>query len=325
MTSRRPVRRVIGLDIGGSSTRALLDEGGTAIASAWGPSASLTTAGRAMAAEVLDQVLAELASSSGGLGPIDAVCAGTSGSGADRAVDWLTSRLKELVGRHLGVAGNGRHELPVAVVNDARLVLAAHELESGIALVAGTGSIAVGVLDGREERAGGWGYLLGDEGSGYWVVREAMRELSRRNDRHEEPGALAEVFGTLPVTDLLDRFYEAPAPGGWAGLAPRVLDAPDPAAEAICAAAARSLAGLVAEVATALDWRAALPVVVAGGLGAGHRRLSEATLFEIEARLPGAKAAVATRPSVTGAVRLARAVAATSGTARESAPRAVGS
>jgi glucosamine kinase len=308
MTQHPPAARVLGLDIGGSSTRALLEEDGTEVAAASGPSASLTVAGRPAAEDVLDRVLAELASAAGGpLGPIAAICAGTSGSGAASAVDWLSDRVRALVALHLG---NGRHQAPITVVNDARLVLAAHDLASGIALVAGTGSIAVGILDGAEAHAGGWGYLLGDEGSGYWVVREAIRELCRRHDRHQPPGALAEVFGDVPLTELLARFYETPAPGPWAALAPQVLDADDPAAATICDAAARTLARLAADVAATLRHPDPVPVIVAGGLGAGHPRLSASTVSAVLAQLPTARVVRATRPSVVGAVRLARELAA---------------
>ncbi len=299
--------RVVGLDIGGSQTRALLDQDGTTVAFASGPSASLTVAGRRTAAQVLDDVLSQLAGG-GQLPALDALCVGTSGSGDDLAVEWVQERIRQLLAAHT-VPATSTADVPVLVVNDARLVLAAHELDSGIALVAGTGSIAIGVLAHREEWAGGWGYLLGDEGSGYWVVREALRELCRRHERHEPLGALGEVFGAVQVPELLARFHDEPAPGPWAALAPSVLDAPDAAAGAICASAAHHLADLAAAVAAALDHPAPVPVVVAGGLGSGHPRLCAATVEAIRDRINDPVVSVATRPSVEGAVRLARALA----------------
>ena len=62
------------------------------------------------------------------------------------------------------------------IVHDTQLILAAADVQDGIALISGTGSVAWGrTPDGRTARAGGWGYLLGDEGSGYWVGRQAVR------------------------------------------------------------------------------------------------------------------------------------------------------
>jgi glucosamine kinase len=256
---------------------------------------------------VLDEVVSELAGA-GGLPPLDAVCVGTSGSGDDLAVEWVEARIRTVLRAH-SAPGTSSGEAPVVVVNDARLVLAAHDLESGIALVAGTGSIAIGLLTDREERAGGWGYLLGDEGSGYWIVREAIRELCRRHDRKEQLGALSDVFGGASVPDLLARFYEERAPGQWAALAPAVLDATDPAADTICAAAARHLAALVAAVASSLGHPSPVPVVVAGGLGSGHPRLSASAVEAIRELIGDCVVTVAIRPSVEGAVRIARSMA----------------
>jgi N-acetylglucosamine kinase-like BadF-type ATPase len=64
----------------------------------------------------------------------------------------------------------------VRVVHDAHLVLAAGGLDTGVALIAGTGSVAWGACpDGPDARAGGWGYLLGDEGSATALFREDTR------------------------------------------------------------------------------------------------------------------------------------------------------
>ena len=55
--------------------------------------------------------------------------------------------------------------------------------EPGVVLIAGTGSIAYGVNhDGFAARAGGWGYVLGDEGSGYWIGRQALAAVVREAD-----------------------------------------------------------------------------------------------------------------------------------------------
>ena len=84
------------------------------------------------------------------------------------------SRLEALLGRMLPGCR-------LSVVHDTRLVLAAAGLDSGIALVAGTGSVAYGrTANGREAQRGGWGWMLGDDGSGVWIAREAAREIMSR-------------------------------------------------------------------------------------------------------------------------------------------------
>ncbi len=87
----------------------------------------------------------------------------------------------------------------VSHVNDGDLVVAAGTPAGcGVGVIAGTGSIAVGrAPDGRKTRAGGWGPLMGDEGSAYAVVLDALRIVARRSDGRESaptPDRLSEGF-----------------------------------------------------------------------------------------------------------------------------------
>jgi N-acetylglucosamine kinase-like BadF-type ATPase len=291
---------VLGLDVGGTHSRALLVRDGRRPALASAPSASLTAAGPDQAREAISDLLAQLS-----LGPgagLDAICIGTAGTGAPGAGTFIVSMLSPLT-------TGGK----VVVVNDALLVLAAANLTEGAACVAGTGSIAVGMLGGRQEQAGGWGYLLGDEGSGYWVVREAVRELARRWDARAPLGALGNVLlgaaGCADVTSLLQRWYERPAPGTWAAMAPLVVDCDEPFGAAVAKRAGAVLAALVAEVHQRLGSPAGLPVVLAGGLLTGSQHVSAPARAAIEDLVPGAKVVVASEPPVAGAVRLALAAA----------------
>ena len=111
------------------------------------------------------------------------------------------------------------------MVHDAQLLLAAAGLDDGIALIAGTGSVAWGITpDGRAHRAGGWGYLLGDEGSGYGVARAAVRHVLDRLDRAAAPdrltAALVAGCGLTGPEHLLERFYANPERRYWAARRP---------------------------------------------------------------------------------------------------------
>src|ERR1044072_7775814 len=66
----------------------------------------------------------------------------------------------------------------------------------GIRLISGTGSIAYGEYAGRTARAGGWGELIGDEGSAYWIAREGMNLFSRMSDGRTPRGPLYELVRT---------------------------------------------------------------------------------------------------------------------------------
>ena len=70
---------------------------------------------------------------------------------------------------------------------------AALDLHDGIVLVAGTGSIGIGVRGAREERCGGWGYQVGDEGSGWWIGRRLLASFSRESDGRAPRSAVHDV------------------------------------------------------------------------------------------------------------------------------------
>jgi glucosamine kinase len=200
---------------------------GTVVAEAQAASASLTAAGSDSAAAALSELLAQLPDGE----PFDAVCAGSAGSNVPGAREFLAERLAPLT--RTGT---------VIVVNDAMLVLPAAGLDEGVAVICGTGSIAVGSWQGQEARSGGFGYLLGDEGSGYWITRAAVRALLDRRDRGVPLGTLGEVLlpaaGASHIDELQRMFYDYPHPRRWARHAPLVLDADDPAARSITVAAA---------------------------------------------------------------------------------------
>ncbi|MGH3405380.1 MAG: BadF/BadG/BcrA/BcrD ATPase family protein [Streptosporangiaceae bacterium] len=291
--------RVLGLDIGGSSTRARLVADGVVVSDATAASASLTAAGPARAALVLDELLAGLP---GPDSPLDAVCAGAAGSRTGRQTgDFLRARLAPIT-----------RSGDVLVVDDASLVLPAAGLAEGVAVICGTGSIATGAWQGREAWAGGWGYLLGDEGSGYWIVRAAIRAVLGRRQNGVPPGDLgARLLGGAGVSDLdalRAEFYRRPEPGGWARYASVVLDCQDPEVAELVGQAAGALAGLAAQVAGQLE-AAGGPVVLAGGLMA-NERLRAATVETISAVLPASPVRLLREPPVAGAVRMAEAAAA---------------
>jgi glucosamine kinase len=284
---------ILGLDIGGSRTRARLLSGGAVVAELEGPGANVAAISPAVVERRLTTLL-------GKLGPVHPVacCAGVAGAEVPAA----RARLENLLGRLLpGTA--------VEVVHDARLVLAAAGIESGIALIAGTGSVAYGrAATGQEARAGGWGWLLGDEGSAAWVAREAAREVMRRADAGERPGPLGlgllAAAGAVDSIDLSGRLHRLREPRRWASLAAAVFAAAgsDAGAGALADRAAAGLAALVAVVRTRLG--AVGPVVLAGGLllnqpllEAGVRNRVEGPVLRLE------------EPPVAGAVRLASGVA----------------
>jgi N-acetylglucosamine kinase-like BadF-type ATPase len=200
------------------------------------------------------------------------------------------------------------------VTHDALPLLAAGTPEGhGIALVSGTGSFAFGHdAAGRTARAGGWGYLFGDEGSGYDLVRSGLRAVSLAVDGRGPATQLEQGFltalGVATPSEMLRHVYARADDRLWiASLAPVVLSAHsagDTVAAALVDAAADQLSGLVSAVASRLGLDE-YPLALAGGLLAHSSVLREAVLARLGERGEAAICVGVVEEPVAGAVALA--------------------
>lgn len=283
---------MVGLDVGGSRSRGRLCQEGSVLAEAEGGAANATAVGEEPAERELGDLLDRLCVGSG-RDAVVAACAGVAGADSPAGRE----RAERCIRRLLPAAR-------VLVVHDAQLVLAAAGLEDGIALIGGTGSIAYGRAGGHEARAGGWGHLLGDGGSGYWVVREGIRSVLADHDCERPPGpiacALLNATGCRDPVELMHAFHERREPGVWALLAGEVLAAaPD-----LAIAASHELSGLVTTVAERLGLSLGT-VVLAGGFLLHEASVERSLREELAMRMPGLLVVRLTEPPVAGAVRLA--------------------
>jgi len=219
---------VLGVDGGGTSTVAWLADGdGRVIGRGKAGPSNIKAVGATSARGALDgSIRAAFADAGREPGPVAATCLGL--AGFDRPDDkrWLE-----------GWAADSPWSGRLVLVNDGDLVVAAGTPEGwGVGLIAGTGSIAVGRgRDGRTSRAGGWGHLFGDEGSGYSVVIAGLRRVARFADgragrrpdgRDPLSARLCEALGIVDVSELVSAVYrEGVDRARIAGLAPAVLAA----------------------------------------------------------------------------------------------------
>jgi N-acetylglucosamine kinase-like BadF-type ATPase len=214
----------------------------------------------------------------------------------------------------LGAALEELLEVPVLVVNDAELLLPAAGLAAGIALIGGTGAIAIGSDgEGRVERAGGWGWVLSDDGSASALVRDAARTVLAAADRGGPRGPLQQRLlasvGVPGIAELALTLSWGDGPEHWGRHAPAVVAAAedgDPDAGAILAAGARSLAELV-DILTDRLGGAPGPVVAAGGLLTAVPAYWSAVAAQLRAACPDREVSLLAVPPVAGAVALARA------------------
>jgi glucosamine kinase len=240
--------RLLGVDAGGSGTRVVVLEGGQVMPQPDGPpmNALLTTG----FAEQLRRIIAAVGPAAAGVGLPGVRVTGQA--------------------RQLGQALAGKAGCPVHVTGDADPARYGAFLGApGIVVIAGTGSVALGWDGERFAYAGGHGFLLGDEGSAYWIGREAVRAALRWQ---EQVGGSELIYRTVtqataPDLDILiSEVNTHPADRGrLAGLAPAVtaIAGQDPEAQRIARCAAGHLAALAESVQHHLG---PLPVAGAGGV-----------------------------------------------------------
>jgi N-acetylglucosamine kinase-like BadF-type ATPase len=256
---------VLGIDAGGTKTVCLLADGeGRIIAEARGPGANLQASGELEVEKVLHQVM-EDAIGDREIRP-EAVCLGIAGVDRPKDSDAVTGIM-----RRLGFKSR------TLVVNDALVALVAGAGDRpGIVVVAGTGSIAYGHdAGGRAARAGGWGYLLGDEGGGFWIGRAALSAVVRQFDGRGPATLLTElVLDQMALGSprelihaIYDRGMQRQAVAGIVAVVQRAADAGDAVAGGILDRAAAELTAAAASVITRLGMRGdVFPTVLAGGI-----------------------------------------------------------
>ena len=163
------------------------------------------------------------------------------------------------------------------VVTDAQIALwGATGGEPGIVVIAGTGAIAFGQnTQGETARAGGWGYIFGDEGGAFGIAREALRAALRQEEGWGSPTLmhklLLEECAAGSANELMHRFYTDEFPKDkFAALAPLVGKAAakgDASARQILVKAAHHLASLASAVQGQLfQGEPAVPVAPVGGV-----------------------------------------------------------
>ena len=251
----------IGVDAGGTKTAVLVADGERIIAHAAGAGGAVR-AGRALQAASRITATVRRALTDAGLLHGDVLVVGAAGVGREPERGELRGALRaERLADRIVVTG----DLDIALE-------AAFGPEPGIVVVSGTGSVAVArASDGVVHRRGGYGWQMGDEGSGYAIGRTALIAIGRARDGRSPPTMLTELVlsaGPVKSLDELVRWSTSVEPGEVASLAPLVFQAAergDEIATQIIARAAHDLAELVASLIGCYGKSGTIPVVLAGG------------------------------------------------------------
>ena len=299
-------RIVCAVDGGGTKTLAIVtDAHGQELARATaGPSNYLPGETERVIANITAAVTAATTSAETTL-PLDALWIGLAGIDRPGAREALAGPLDRLA-------------TDLRLTNDAQLLFGAVPDETGIVLIAGTGSIAFGKdRHGQIARAGGWGYLIGDEGSGYDLGRLVLQAAAHAADgRGHETMLLPLVLRQWELDQplqIIDALYRDPdTKARIAACAPLVFEAAaaeDPIAEEILHDCAAELAAAVAALAEELDFppHTGIALVASGSLLVQQPVYREAILNELASyEVPIGPLEIVAEPALVAAQSLAR-------------------
>lgn len=305
---------IAGIDIGGTKTH-IAAESAHGVRQEWVVETSDWRSRRDAVADVAS--LAELVKR-GDDGIPQSIVVGA--HGCDTEADCI--RLQALLSRHFDGA--------VLVLNDAELLLPAQSRSDGVAVISGTGSIAVSRDEkGRMLSAGGWGWFLGDEGSASGLVRDAARavrlSLDNGNPLEQLGEAILAASGASAPVDLGRALSDLGSAARIGALAQSVFEAAASGsllAQDVVRRGGDALALLVQQLAE----RGAVTdqVVTAGGVITRQPSLFSGFEDALAKRLPNAKLTLLAEPPVTGALALARRLADGQSLARLPQPHRMG-
>lgn len=198
----------------------------------------------------------------------------------------------------------------VQLTNDAELLLAGLDKAVGVVLISGTGSIALGCdASGRKARAGGWGHILGDEGSGYAIAQQALQAAVRASDGRGPQTALLDrilqYWDLQHADDIIGQVYNEPDKARIASLSSVVLICArggDQVAATIVQQAAKELALTVHAVCQSLEFpQQRIPLALGGGLLINEADFCTQVIQHIRHYQPIGQVALVAQPTLSAA------------------------
>lgn len=206
----------VGLDSGGTKTEAWLGDESRVLGRAACGTVKLTRVSKEVATRRMRELLMEVSAAAGvELEEVTRTCVGVAGYSIPETREWALRVVGEMVGGEVELCGDDEIALDAAFRGGP-----------GILVIGGTGAVVLGRSSGGERfTAGGWGPAIGDEGSGYWIGREAVRKVFRAYDE----GVFTEMFegvrmawGARDMGEVVGMANARPGPD-FAALAPVVV------------------------------------------------------------------------------------------------------
>ncbi|HIK08274.1 MAG TPA: N-acetylglucosamine kinase [Trichormus sp. M33_DOE_039] len=295
---------VLGIDGGGSKTVCIImNDTHQIISHSQAGSANYQSIGKAATLKSIEAAIFQAANTALKLiksVQITSICLGLAGVSRVEDIEIVQSIVKELQNNKSLPISWDLQPSNIVICNDALIALVGgigHAV--GIVVAVGTGSIVFGRnSQGETKRVGGWGYILGDEGSAYWLAIAGMQAALKAYDGREQYTRLVEDFqqhlGLSSMEDLIAVIYR----GGWgvkqiAAIAPIVdlaAASGDEVANNIIDDAVKELVKATSTVITAIFTPdAALEIVTTGSVWRGRCKIHERFTSAIIQKYPQIK------------------------------------
>jgi len=288
----------VGVDGGGSKTLAIVvDEWGNERGSAVAGSSNHTGVGIEQAVRHIFSAVEEAARQAGCVLPLSSAWFGLAGIDRRDDYDLLLPYLRPLA-------------RDIRLTNDAELVLSGLPGAVGIALIAGTGSIALGRdARGTMARSGGWGHIIGDEGSGYDLGRRCLQVVARATDGRGQATVLAEMllkhWQLDDASEMIGKVYNEDNKATIASLSALVFAAARDGDEVACGIvddAARELALAAMAVKHMLDFAGEqVALALGGGLLLHETDFRTKVMNAISERMSMGEVVTVEEPALSGA------------------------
>ncbi|MBL8518752.1 MAG: ATPase [Betaproteobacteria bacterium] len=249
---------LIGVDGGGTGTRAVLADANGRVLGHGRAGPSALGQGVAKAWTQIETAVQQAFADAGHARPAAAECALSCGLSGASYAPW----------RDTFIATNPGYGQLILESDAFAMLLGAHDAEPGAIVASGTGAVGEALhADGRRLRASGWGFPVGDEGSGAWLGLKAMGHAQCVMDGRAEPGALATRIFAMCGDDraTLQDWCNRSAQFGYAQLAPLVFD--EEMRDGRAARLIEQAVDALVSLAGAIDPGATLPLCVTGSIG----------------------------------------------------------
>jgi glucosamine kinase len=293
----------LGIDGGGTKTSCAIGDGSSLLASATAGGSNIVRLGEEQARKGLREAI-EKACAAAHVAPsaFQRICVGMAGAGRPEVSEIAQRILSEITSADTIVLG----DMVIALE-------AAFGEGPGVITIAGTGSIAYGKNEqGRQVRAGGWGFAISDEGSGHWIGRSAITAIMRA---HDEGGGsnlfrvVSQAWGVSTLGELV-RAANATPPRDFAGLCAPIIaaaDAGDLSARSVLTQAGAELAGLAKVVISRIfDDISDVRVAMAGGVFRNSALVRQVFYNSLRSEYPHATVLPTVVEPVKGALEIAR-------------------